>query len=91
VKALVAISSRFPRQGPHWRRTIGRAGDWRCAGICFEGGANCTAATPRRSFASFWMRSRPKCRRGLEIHLIGDNYGTHKTASDGVSSEASKS
>jgi len=27
----------------------------------------------------------------LEIHPIGDNHGTHKTASDGVYSEASKS
>jgi transposase len=38
--------------------------------------ADCTAATGRMSFVTSSIRSKPKC----HVHLILDNYGTHKTA-----------
>ena len=40
------------------------------------------AAIARSSSASSSTRSTPRCPAELDVHLILDNYGTHKTAAD---------
>ena len=41
---------------------------------------NFIVAIAPSNFANSWTRSMPPCRSNLDVHLIMDNYGTHKTA-----------
>ena len=77
-------SCRWPRASPSGaptttRATARRRSLRRWTSPPARSSARCTAATAAASSCSSCAPSRPTCRRRLDIHLVMDNYGTHKT------------